>query len=73
MNTEPNGREKDCDNNANSGLSNEAGQRNASSEEEHKFQSKWLTLWPWLTFNKDAIPSAHLMNSMAHILFGNGP
>ena len=23
--------------------------------EDRKFQSKWLTLWPWLVFEKDAM------------------
>ena len=23
--------------------------------EERKFQSKWLTLWPWLTYENDAM------------------
>ena len=27
-----------------------------SSSEERKFQSKWLTLWPWLTFEDGARP-----------------
>ena len=26
-----------------------------SSSEERKFQSKWLTLWPWLTFEDGAM------------------
>ena len=45
--------EKDCDNNVSGGPGDgpwdEVGQRNSSSNEEHKFQSKWLTLWPWST------------------------
>ena len=54
MNTEPNEHEKDCDNDASDCPSDKVGQTNAPFNKECKFQSKWLTLWPWLTYNEDA-------------------